>query len=62
MDTTSSALAHALHLLAEHPDVQARLRKEIFEARDAAGGSPLSYDRLTELPYLEAVCRETLRL
>lgn len=59
MDTTSGALAHILHLLAEHPDVQTKLRAEILEA---GNGQEIGYDQLVELPYLDAVCRETLRL
>ncbi|OBZ67551.1 hypothetical protein A0H81_12337 [Grifola frondosa] len=59
MDTTSNALALTLDLLAQHPDVQDKLRKEIVEARD---GRDLPYDELVGLPYLDAVCRETLRL
>lgn len=62
MHTTSGALARIFHLLAEHPDVQGRLRREIVDAREAVNGESLSYDQLSELPYLEAVCRETLRL
>ena len=58
-DTTSSALARILDLLAHHPEVQEKLRDEIREARC---GKDLPYDELTNLPYLEAVCRETLRL
>ncbi|KAI0355248.1 cytochrome P450 [Trametes cingulata] len=59
MDTTSNALAITLSLLAEHPDVQERLRREILEA---SNGEDLGYDTLVSLPYLDAVCRETLRL
>jgi len=59
MDTTSGALAHTLHLLAEHPQVQEKLRTEILEA---GNGQDIPYDQLVELPYLDAVCRETLRL
>ncbi|KAI0741674.1 cytochrome P450 [Daedaleopsis nitida] len=62
MDTTSGVLSHLLHLLADHPDVQERLRKEVIGARQEADGGHISYDRLVELPYLDAVCRETLRL
>ena len=61
MDTTSNALARTLDLLAEHTDVQDKLRAEILEAI-REHGSELPYDVLTELPYLDAVCRETLRL
>lgn len=61
-DTTSNALARILHLLCLHPDVQEKLRAEIIEARAQNGGGDLDYDALVALPYLEAVCRETLRL
>jgi len=60
MDTTSSALARILHLLAQHPEIQENLRREVLEAHN--GREELSYDELVELPYLDAVCRETLRL
>lgn len=59
MDTTSSALARILDLLANHSDVQTKLRNEIREARR---GEDISYDDLVNLPYLDAVCRETLRV
>ena len=59
MDTTSNALSRIFHLLAAHPDVQEKLRAEILEA---SGGEDLDYDALVALPYLDAVCRETLRL
>ena len=59
-DTTSSAVSRILNLLGQHKDVQEKLCKEIVEARQERGD--LSFDDLFELPYLEAVCRETLRL
>ncbi|OBZ77377.1 hypothetical protein A0H81_02561, partial [Grifola frondosa] len=59
MDTTSNGLSRILHLLAQHPDIQEKLRKEITEARN---GQDIAYDDLVQLPYLDAVCRETLRL
>ena len=59
MDTTSNALSMTLTLLAEHPDVQEKLRKEVLEA---SKGEDLDHDTLISLPYLDAVCRETLRL
>ncbi|KAJ3774512.1 cytochrome P450 [Lentinula raphanica] len=62
MDTTSSAMARLLHLLSRHPEVQDKLRQELVEARTQNGGNDLTYKELTELPYLDAVCRETLRL
>ncbi|KAI5835765.1 cytochrome P450 [Schizophyllum commune Tattone D] len=60
MDTTSSALSRTLSLLVQHPDVQEQLRAEIRAARK--DHDVLSYDQLDSLPYLDAVCRETLRL
>ena len=60
MDTTSNVLSQILHLLAQHQDVQTRLRSEILEARH--GGQEFSYDQLCALPLLDAICRETLRL
>ncbi|KAF5327121.1 hypothetical protein D9619_004725 [Psilocybe cf. subviscida] len=62
MDTTSGALSRTLYLLSQHPDVQDRLRQEIIEAKEHNGGEDLSYDTLVSLPYLDAICRETLRV
>jgi cytochrome P450 len=59
-DTTSSALSRVLHLLALHPDVQDKLRKELKEAFE--DNEELTHDQLVSLPFLEAVCRESLRL
>ncbi|PSR83999.1 hypothetical protein PHLCEN_2v5550 [Hermanssonia centrifuga] len=63
-DTTSNALARTFDLLSHNQDVQDKMRQEIFEACDSQDGTftDIPYDRLIELPYLDAVCRETLRL
>ncbi|KAI0713837.1 cytochrome P450 [Earliella scabrosa] len=61
VDTTSNAMARILHLLSLHPEVQGKLRKEIIDAREQYGND-IPYDELSQLPYLDAVCRETLRL
>lgn len=61
MDTTSTALARTFFLLAMNPQVQDTLREELVNARRQTEGD-LDYDTLNELPYLEAVCRETLRV
>ncbi|PPQ69153.1 hypothetical protein CVT25_004533 [Psilocybe cyanescens] len=61
-DTTSGALSRTLHLLALHKDVQSKLREEIRNARKESGGQDIDYDNLVLLPYLDAICRETLRL
>ena len=63
MDTTANSLARILQLLAENPDAQERLRDEITHAIEADGvGDTLEFDKLMELPYMDAVCRETLRV
>ncbi|KAJ3874012.1 cytochrome P450 [Lentinula edodes] len=62
MDTTSSGLSRILHLLTLHPEIQDKMRDELIAARREHQGSQLSYDELVGLPYLDAVCRETLRL
>lgn len=59
-DTTSNTLARILQSLAEHSDVQSKLREELLHAGANTGN--LSYDDLMKLPLLDAVCRETLRL
>jgi cytochrome P450 len=58
-DTTSSALARITYLLSQHQDVQDKLRAEITEALQSGN---VSFEDLVNLPYLEAVCRETLRV
>ncbi|KXN81939.1 Cytochrome P450 3A6 [Leucoagaricus sp. SymC.cos] len=62
MDTTSSALSRILSLLANHPEVQEKLRQELIMAKRENGREELGYDKLVTLPYLDAVCRETLRV
>jgi cytochrome P450 len=61
-DTTSGAIVRTLQVLADYPEIQSRLRDEIVKAVNANGGLDLDYDMLENLPYLNAVCAETLRL
>lgn len=58
-DTTSNAISQVLQLLADNQPVQEKLREEINGARH---GHDIPYDDLMILPYLDAVCKETLRL
>lgn len=59
MDTTSNILSRTLQNLAARPEMQDRLRNEVMAAYS---GEDLTYDEVMQLPYLDAVCRETLRL
>ena len=66
-DTTAAGVAWTLHLLAKYPSTQEKLRREIQEympflfshgREDEARLSEMDEDRL---PYLNNVCRESLR-
>jgi cytochrome P450 family 110 len=56
-ETTGIALAWAIYWLHQHPPALERLRADI----DALGDDP-EPDAIAKLPYLDAVCNETLRL
>jgi cytochrome P450 len=59
-DTSTSTLTFMMHELARHPDVVARLQEEQDEV---LGGEAPDIDRLErEMPYLEMVLDEVLRL
>ena len=58
-DTSGDTTARVLHLLAEHPDIQDRLRQEVCQS---GNGDEILYDELMALPLLDAVVRETMRL
>jgi cytochrome P450 len=58
-ETTAVAMAWALHMLAEHAPVQAKLHAEI--TRVLAGRRPVIGD-LPAMPYLAQVMNETMRI
>ncbi|AEO54044.1 hypothetical protein MYCTH_2296119 [Thermothelomyces thermophilus ATCC 42464] len=66
-DTTATGVTWTIHLLSIHPQVQTRLRDEIREHMPFLFDPDWTYDRsmtLTDpdrLPYLDNVCRESLR-
>ncbi|KAK9446571.1 cytochrome P450 [Limtongia smithiae] len=72
-ETTSNALIFSLHLLAQHPDVQAHLREEILEHFPEYGILPagsshhtdplrnVTYEKVESLKYLNNVMRECFR-
>lgn len=57
-ETTATSLAWVLHHLIEHPHVQARVHEEL----DGLPGDGVSADGAHDLPYLDAVIKETMRL
>ena len=59
-ETTSTSLAFTTWALAQYPDVQTKLREEV----STIAGDP-TYDDLMDpnrLPYLDAVCKEAMRM
>lgn len=56
-ETTASALAWACELVYRDDRVRTRLQEEL-----TAAGQPLDLEAVTRLPYLDAVCAETLRI
>ncbi|EGO00976.1 hypothetical protein SERLA73DRAFT_178985 [Serpula lacrymans var. lacrymans S7.3] len=57
-ETTSTATTWALFALTQAPEVQTKLRDEIY----SVSSDRPSMDELTALPYLDSVVKETLRL
>jgi cytochrome P450 len=58
-DSTATALAVTLGLLGDHLEIQRRLRRELTNTLDGRTPTP---DDLDDLPLLDAVVRESLRL
>ncbi|KAG1648966.1 Cytochrome P450 9e2 [Nymphon striatum] len=59
-ETTASTLSMVSYNLAIYPECQNKLVKEIDIATEKHG--KLTYDAISEMPYLKAVVKETLRL
>lgn len=60
-ETSSMTQSFCLYELAKNPDVQERLRQEINRAIEANGGE-MTYDTVMNIPYLDQVINETLRM
>ncbi|KAF8155632.1 cytochrome P450 [Crassisporium funariophilum] len=59
-DTTMGVLTFALYMLSEHPDIEQRLRREIFDEVGAQGRP--SHGHMREMKYMRAFLNEILRL
>ncbi|KAM3608489.1 uncharacterized protein V6R79_026365 [Siganus canaliculatus] len=60
VDTTSNTLTWTLHLLSRNPQSQARLYEEV--ASCVAADQIPSAEEVTQMPYLKAVIKESLRM
>ena len=61
VDTTTNGMTQLMLLLSEHPEIQEKMRLEIRQAQ-VQHGEDIPYDTLVTLPYMDAVCRESMRL
>lgn len=63
-ETTTNSIGWILFELARHPEKQRKLYDEVIRAQEAAeaqGQTELSYEEVANLPYLNAVIKETFR-
>ncbi|KOB78440.1 Cytochrome CYP324A1 [Operophtera brumata] len=60
-DTSGGALTWMIYELAHQPQLQERLYEELKAATDQVGTEKLDSTQLAELPYMNAVIKETLR-
>ncbi|KAL2431956.1 Pisatin demethylase [Exophiala dermatitidis] len=63
-DTTAVSLSSILYNLLKHPDKMLKLRQEIedFEAQGRCGSQNVAFKESQEMPYLQAVMKEALRM
>jgi len=59
-DTTMCLITFAFYMLSEHPDIEKRLRQEIYD-KVGQTGKP-TYDHMREMKYMRAFLNEVLRL
>ncbi|XP_055612267.1 probable cytochrome P450 28a5 [Uranotaenia lowii] len=59
-ETSSVAISYTLYEIAKHPAVQKRLRQELNDATPK--NDSITFEALQELPYLDQVINEALRL
>lgn len=57
-ETSSVTMAYMLYEIAKHPEVQRKLRQEIRETESKTG---LTFETISEMPYLDQVFNENLR-
>lgn len=58
----SSGLIFGFQHLADHPEVLAKVREEQARVRQGNFDSPLTIELMDQMPYLQAVVKESLRV
>eukprot|EP01080_Neovahlkampfia_damariscottae_P008168 gene8168-12628_t len=58
-ETTAKSLSFAMQLLAKHPEIQEKARKEV---KEVLGDKECDYDSCSKLDYLSMVIKEAMRL
>lgn len=58
-ETTANGLSWTMHLLGQHPEVEAKIREELARV---VGDAPLKLEHLRELTYMRSVFEEAIRL
>ncbi|KAF8213578.1 cytochrome P450 [Mycena galopus ATCC 62051] len=61
-DAMSSGLVYGFQHLVDHPDILAKVREEQEVVRKGNYENPLTIDLLDEMPYLQAVVKESMRV
>lgn len=61
-DAMSSSICHAFELLADHPEILARVREEQLRVRDGDVDKPMSFEMLDQMTYTRATIKESLRV
>ncbi|KAI0367707.1 cytochrome P450 [Pilatotrama ljubarskyi] len=63
-DSTSSTLVRILQQLSHYPEVQERVRQELLEATSGTGRTvqDMNFESYAQLPYMDAVIREAIRM
>ncbi|KAL1438654.1 hypothetical protein MTO96_047848 [Rhipicephalus appendiculatus] len=59
-ETTSNTMSLVTHMLIHHPQVQEKVREELFSV--LKDDEPITYSTIQQLPYMNSVILETIRL
>jgi C-22 sterol desaturase len=61
-DAMSSSICHAFELLADHPEILAKVREEQLRVRGGDVDKPMSFELLDQMTYTRATIKESLRV